>query len=405
MNMKRFFALALALALLVLCGCGRAKTEPEPTEAPAAEPTGAPAAEPTEAPEAEPTPDPEELYKAAMARMDRAWKSVEPDTVVCTIDGEAVTWDTYFYLLSDELMTMLYYTGTLPESFDQQLTEDRTMEQYLRDMALAKAEYYTLAHTRAAAAGVTLSQEKEQELADYWTDLTEQYGGEDALQESLEGNFLTRDVFERLLRCSEELGAMVEELYGVNGGKLTPEEVLAWAAEDEYIRVKHVLYFFYDDAGLPLDEDGKAGQLARAEATLEELKALLDDPEALEARFDEIMNADSGDAGGLSRFPEGYTFTSGTMYPEFEEAAFALEEYGLSDIIESQSGYHIILRLPLDPDGATMDQDSNTGDYLTLRASAAADMFGKQMAEWIKAARVEWAEGYEDLDLDVLFAE
>ncbi len=38
-------------------------------------------------------------------------------------------------------------------------------------------------------------------------------------------------------------------------------------------------------------------------------------------------------------FPEGYTFTNeAAMYPEFKEAAFALEEYGLSDVVESSAG-------------------------------------------------------------------
>ena len=36
-------------------------------------------------------------------------------------------------------------------------------------------------------------------------------------------------------------------------------------------------------------------------------------------------------------------------------AAFALGEYELSEPVESQAGYHIILRLPLDPEGKTME--------------------------------------------------
>ena len=118
------------------------------------------------------------------------------------------------------------------------------------------------------------------------------------------------------------------------------------------------------------------------------------------------MNEDSGDAGGLSGFPDGYTFTAGTMYDVFEDAAFALEEFGLSEIVESVAGYHIILRLPLDPAGATMDQDSNTGEYLSLGANAANDLFSTWLAELIKDTEVEWYGDFKDLSMQkLLFGE
>ena len=92
------------------------------------------------------------------------------------------------------------------------------------------------------------------------------------------------------------------------------------------------------------------------------------------------------------------------MYEVFEEAAFALEEYGLSEIVESQSGYHIILRLPLLPEGHTLDQNANTGAYMTLRESAANDLFSTELAGWIRDAQVVWTPGFEDLDLNELFS-
>jgi len=405
MNAKKILSLLLALALVLglLSGCGAKTGETVPAEA---EPTAEAAAEPTQEP-AEPTAEPvdyDALYRETLSRLDRAWRSHDTDELVCTVNGEPVNWGLYFYLLCDELQSYISYTATLPEDYSQQLTEDMTMEQYFKEMALSKTRYYTLAHVKAEELGVAAGEEQETELQEYWEQMAEDYGGEEALLAAMEESQLTRDVFFYMVRSSNELAALMEELYGVDGAKLDEEDVYAWAQEDEYIRTKHVLYFFYDDAGQPMDEDGKAAQLAKAEAALAELRALAGDPEALEERFDEIMNADTGDAGGLSRFPEGYTFTPGTMYTEFEDAAFALEEYGLSEIVESQSGYHIILRLPLDADGLTMDQDANTGDYMTLRQSAANDKFARDMAGWMKDAEVVWADGFEDLDLAELFA-
>ncbi len=404
MNMKKTIILLLALALTLgtLAGCAGSKDLPAATDAPEA----------TQAPETDETPetpaDPDQIdeddsYQKILDAFAKAWAKHDGDEVVCTIDGQKITWDLYYYLLSDELMTAAYYMGGMPDDYGIQLTEDMTMGEYLKQSAVSKATYYSEAYAQAGERDLVLSEEQEQELAEYMDRMTEEYGGEEGLAAAMAESSLTPEVFRYLMRATDLLTNLMESSYGAQGEKMTEEDVLSWADEQGYIRIKHILYFFYDDSGNELDEAGKADQKVRAEETLAQLRELEDDREALEALFDEKMNADSGDAGGLSQFPNGYTFTAGTMYPVFEEAAFALEDYALSEPVESQSGYHILLRLPLDTEGATMDQDSNTGAYMTLRQSAANDLFGKELAGWIKDAKVEWAPGFEELDLNDLF--
>lgn len=408
MNTKKWLALLLsaALALGLLAGCAAA---PETETAETVETTAAPETEADQTPETE-TGTEEDAgadaqFQAVMDRLQRAWETYEPGTPVCTIDGQEVRWSEYYGFLSDELMTLVfYYLGDIPEDFGAEATEDRTIAELLQESALMKAKLYAVAHSRALSEGVELSEEAEQGIQAQWDEMAEQAGGEEELLSSLAESYMDRDTAFLILRGNEEISALMEHFYGLEGEKLPEEDALAWAEEGGYARVKHILYFFYDDDGQPLDEDGMAEQRARAEATLSELQGLLGDKEALEARFDEIMAADTGDAGGLSSFPEGYTFTSGTMYAEFEDVAFALEEYALSEIVASQAGYHILLRLPLDPDGLTMDQNANTGGYLTLRQDAANDLFNRMLIDWINAAEVEWAPGFEELDLNALFA-
>ena len=115
------------------------------------------------------------------------------------------------------------------------------------------------------------------------------------------------------------------------------------------------------------------------------------------------MAAESADPGGLANFPAGYTYTAGTMVAAFEEAAFALKDHELSGLVETSYGYHILLGLPLNVDGLTMDQDANTGEYMTLRQSAANDMFTSRLVEWIDTAEIVWSEGFEELDLNTVF--
>ena len=134
-----------------------------------------------------------------------------------------------------------------------------------------------------------------------------------------------------------------------------------------------------------------------------ELAALSGDDAALEARFDEIMTSDTSDPG-VDNFPMGYTFTKNTMVTEYEDAAFALADYGLSEVVETSYGYHILLRLPLTADGMTMDQNSSTGEYMTLRQTATNERFNGDMTEWINNAQVVWADpAFENLDFNALF--
>ena len=95
----------------------------------------------------------------------------------------------------------------------------------------------------------------------------------------------------------------------------------------------------------PLDDATVAEKRKLAEDILAQLN-VSNDPVAL---FDVLMNQYSEDEG-LESNPDGYEATSGQMVEAYEQAALQLEEGEYSGIVESQYGYHIILRLPLTAD-------------------------------------------------------
>ena len=81
---------------------------------------------------------------------------------------------------------------------------------------------------------------------------------------------------------------------------------------------------------------------------------------------------------------------------EFEEACGQLEEYQVSDPVRSDYGFHIILRLPLDPDALLFSSDGNP---LTARATAANYEYGQRMQEFLDGLSIEYAEGFTVPDL------
>lgn len=128
-------------------------------------------------------------------------------------------------------------------------------------------------------------------------------------------------------------------------------------------------------------EESMAAALETANAIRADLKANGD----TEAYFDTVMAEKSEDPGSQSQ-PDGYIFGSGEMVTEFYDGAKALAEGEISEPVKSSYGYHIILRLPIDP-AAQAAKDK----YATLQMEATVD-------QWVADAKVERTADYDKLD-------
>ncbi len=114
--------------------------------------------------------------------------------------------------------------------------------------------------------------------------------------------------------------------------KDTTEEEIKKFYESEFVAAKHILLITED----------KDKETVKKQA--EDLLARINKGED----FDKLMKEYSEDPGLLD-YPDGYTFSRGEMVEEFEAAAFALKEGQVSELVETDYGYHIIKRLPLEP--------------------------------------------------------
>ncbi len=185
--------------------------------------------------------------------------------------------------------------------------------------------------------------------------------------------------------------------------KVSDEDVLKYLQDEEYMYANHILLMTMDpQTREALDDETKAQKKAQIDEIYEKIAAVKDDPEALVKLFKELKEEYCEDTGKTA-YPDGYVFTPGTMVPEFENTVLSLGDYGLSEPVESDYGYHIILRLPLATDAVMgYNTDGSTFDARTTYVSA---HYTQTISDELDALEMQFADGFAVPDLKEYVAE
>jgi len=332
------------------------------------------------------------------------YESYNPDEVMLTVNGIDVTWGELFYWYVYDVSNMEKTYGDItdwdaPSSF----ASDKTNREYVMENALDTVKHYCALESKAKELGVSLSAEDQTKLQSTWNDNVKSYGNgdEETFLAYLEKSYLSKDLYDHINEVSMLYDRMLNNMFGTNGEKLSQSDILDKATDMGYVRVKHILISTKDDSGATLSDDKIAEKQTQAEGLLSELKGITDQT-ALEKRFDEMITQYGGDPG-VEYYTEGYTFIpgKGTMDASFETAAGKLSEYGLSDLVKTDYGYHIILRLPLTTT-ATVEYSSETSKT-TLGYYVAENMFGSETDNWTNESTVKLTKTYQDMDIAKVF--
>lgn len=307
------------------------------------------------------------------------------DTVVARVGEADITAAELLYWINyGTELTLSQYGGYMTDlPWDTDLGDGKTLSDQIKQSALEAAALYALLPTLAEKEGLSVTQETLDQLDSQHKQAVEALGSEEVAEHSFWYQMITWDLLSKLSTCAD-LHLQLQNLYYGEGSENYPTdaEVLAYAQDELGVyRAKHILLATKDtETGEALDEAAAAEKKEKADELLAQLRAA-DDPVAL---FDELMNEYSEDPG-LSSYPDGYTAQKGQMVPEFEEAALALKDGEISDVVYSEStGYHIILRLPLDP-----------ADY---RSQLVAQLMQVKTDGWLEEYGLETTEAYDQID-------
>ena len=274
---------------------------------------------------------------------------IAPDAVAMRVGGIDVPMDMYFYNLCYAASYMESYMNMYGMDLDwsMELQEGETVLDVTKDSILENTKSFAVIEKLAQENNVILDEVALSELEAERAETVESLGGEESYRAELAKLGLSEETYDRMCR-SDYLYSALEELAATEGSSLyaTDEQLIAYAAEQGYMTADHILLLTRDMSTYQeLDDETKAEKKALAE----ELKAKLDayTGDDLIGYFTELADEYSEDPG-RETYPTGYTFTTGSMVQEFEDAAYALSEGEVSEVVESSFGYHILLRLPLD---------------------------------------------------------
>lgn len=342
-NTKRLGALTLALvmALSALTGCG-GKTSNNSTAGSGSLPDGSSSAG-----------DSSQVTPMDLSQITDPYLAVSGlagDEVVARLGEAEITAADYLYWLNRSIENYLSQFGgqmtTLP--WDTEMAEGLTFGQYMMDQALEGSVFHCLLREMARRENLTpdpsISEAVDKEYVDM---IVQADSNEDRVIHTLWSRMLTKDLLTRLNENNGLYNQLQELYFGEDSGHYpTDAEVNAYLDEAGYFRVKHILLMTIDqNTNEPLADDVIAQKKATADDLLAQLRAA-EDPIAL---FDQLMNEYSED-GGLATNPDGYIFdSSDSLVGGFREATLALAVGEISDVVETDYGYHIMLRLPIDP--------------------------------------------------------
>ena len=231
-----------------------------------------------------------------------------------------------------------------------------TLEQNVKDIALAQIARIKTMNLMAERYEVTLSDEEKAQAENAANAYYSSLGSEEIEQ---------MGVSEKTISGLYREFALAEKVYQYTIKDINPE-----ISDDEArtITVQHILIKTYalDGTGKKIEYTMQAKQNAYQEAC--EVLELAKEGED----FDELIRKYSEDDKGT------YSFGKGEMGEAFETAAFNLGKDEISDIVETEFGYHIIKCLN------TFDKDETDANKVKIVDQRRAEAFGQEYDAYVE---------------------
>ncbi len=298
---------------------------------------------------------------------------------------------------SVSLSEVKFYLAQVQSDFERQGGSDiwetdfggQTAEEVAKERTLDSLIWLKILKNKAAEMGLTLTTEEEELIKNQSEQIFTQMD-----QETIQQLGLTKPMLENMFKES----MLSERVYLEVTKDFEPEETeseefyQSFYGEDpdplRKVRVRHILLQTHElDENynlIPLSEEKQEKAKEKAEEALKKAKSGED--------FVKLVEEYSEDPGSKDTGGE-YTFTKYDSFePAFVEAAFALQPGGISELVPTSYGYHIIkLEEQIEPTKEEIDQNKEQiKEY--YKEMKKQEVFQGQYEEWKKQADIELDE-------------
>lgn len=289
------------------------------------------------------------------------------DTTLVTVGNTALK-GSYFNLLvaqncNDLSFPMIcdnYATGkTLQELTMNGVPMPQVLSDFITESLVPVAAVYDYAKTN----GFLDKEQVQDTLSSYLESYRKQFESDAEYNAYLAECGITAQQNEEFIKFSTTYSLFTDDLYSRYASIPYADEEFTAMAKEKFVTAKHIL----------VEDEETANKI---------IKKLNSG-----TSFDELSDEYNLDPGATTA---GYTFTTGEMVPEFEEASFALKENKFTQKpVKSAYGYHVILRLPLDTDWLI-------GNKGTVLSNLAANDTNAVINEIVSNAKVTFSDEYEN---------
>ena len=365
--------LALALSMTMLFGCGSSANDDGTVSGDNQSDNGGSTADDGE--------DEIEALEPSLT-IDGEAVDISSNPVMINIGGIDIPFDEFRYVY-------IYYAASRGISSDLWESDPDLFPTFL-EIIVSACKETCYGELLANKYNISLTDSDMDEIALNLANESAQFESQEEYEQALKDAGITEDLLERLITKQVLGNRAYLELYGGENPQLigSDEDIKADISEN-YVRVYHLLISTDHFYGLEGHEDYTDEQLAQEAKTLAE--------ETLAS----IQNGDGdiyelaqtiGDDPGMIDNEEGYLFTYGMMVEPFEKASFALGVGDVSGLVETDYGWHIIIRL---------EQDEYVNEHFEeVRETYVNDRFNSDVNTLLAETEVTTTEYFDKLTPD-----
>lgn len=315
--------------------------------------------------------------------------------VVMELGNASITANMYAFWLARYKAFFVYYYMNNQESnemWDMVMSEDgKTLNETFTAYVKDNARTYVSSLYLYDQYGLKLSDTQKLEIDDDLAELTSAAGGKTALNADLANFAVNYDILKEIYTIESKVNQLQSYLFAPDGPNAITDAQRDKYFTDNYAHIEHIFistgakYQMDEDGGYVTDENNQPITIELTEAEKAEKKQKADEVVnrlSIGWDFATLLSTYTEDTA-TAEYPGGYYFTRTSSYvPEVIDATFAMEENSWQ-MVESDLGYHIIRRLPLEEKAYT---DTASADFFTdfeknLQMQTFTDLMAPYMAD------------------------